>query len=279
MTKPKIAAQLYSVREYCKTEQDVYRTFEHIKAMGFDGVEIEGLQSVVSAQKAALRLQSLNLAVCATRGSLGEVETCPERMIEDALCYNAQECGIGTIKSMYNRSNATIEQYMDIIAPVVEKISEAGLTPSYAVLPHDFMPCADMVTLKASKRPAPGEAWKTYSFYRLMDRFSPGTLNFTLDTLWLVLAGLDVSDSIRQIKGRSNVLRFRDHKIEIGPRSINHPNRTPCEVGGCLLDFASFMPAVCEADIQWITVGQELAARDPFECLQLGLNHVRSLIG
>ena len=168
---------------------------------------------------------------------------------------------------------------MDIIAPVVEKISEAGLTPSYAVLPHDFMPCADMVTLKESKRPAPGEAWKNYSFYRLMDRFSPGTLNFTLDTLWLVLAGLDVSDSIRQIKGRSNVLRFRDHKIEIGPRSINHPNRTPCEVGGGLLDFASFMPAVCEADIQWITVGQELAARDPFECLQLGLNHVRSLIG
>lgn len=274
----KIAAQLYSVREYCQTEQDVYRTFERIREMGFDGVEIEGLRDVLPAEKAAACLRSLGLAVCATRARQGEAEACPQLLVQEALCYGAEECGIGTIKSLYLRSDATVAQYDALIAPAAEQIRRAGLTPAYAVLHHDFMPCRDILTLAQGRQDAPGQAWQSYHFTHMLNHYAPGEMNLTLDTLWLVQAGVYVPDVIRQAAGRSRVIRFRDWKIEIGPRSLNHPSRTPCEVGGGLLDFASYLPAIRDAGIRWITVGQELAARDPFECLQLGLAHVTNLL-
>lgn len=63
MTKPKIALQLWSIQEDCKT--DLFEALKTVKQNGYDGVEFAGYHGHSAAQIKEM-LEQLDLAVAAS---------------------------------------------------------------------------------------------------------------------------------------------------------------------------------------------------------------------
>ena len=91
----RIAAQLNTVRAYCGTQKEFLDTLSRIRALGFDGVELESsLLKNADRQTVACHLKELGLEVCSIRSPFARTGYGLEDMIAEAS-YELCQCGSG----------------------------------------------------------------------------------------------------------------------------------------------------------------------------------------
>ena len=76
-----IAAQLYTLRNFCKTPADIATSLKKVKQIGFDAVQVSGIGKIDPKELATI-LKGEGLACCATHIGLdtdGEDATPPAR--------------------------------------------------------------------------------------------------------------------------------------------------------------------------------------------------------
>ena len=61
----KLAAQLYTVRDYTKNETDIYETLKKVKAIGYNAIQISNFGEYRTTWLAE-KLRELDLVVCVT---------------------------------------------------------------------------------------------------------------------------------------------------------------------------------------------------------------------
>jgi sugar phosphate isomerase/epimerase len=68
MQKPKIAAQLYTIRDFTKTPDDLDRSMKRIKEIGYKAVQVSGIGPMEHQQVKDI-MDSHGLTICATHVS------------------------------------------------------------------------------------------------------------------------------------------------------------------------------------------------------------------
>ena len=272
MEQIRVAAQLNTVRDYCRTEAGVIKALEEIKAIGYDGVEIEGINKIISNERLAEVLDSLNLAVASTRNKHGRTLVDLDGMIEEANALGAKNVSIGMMTGSQSTEEA-VDKYLDTVKPMVERLTEAGLRATHKLMIREFMRLPREV-FNTPERQEP----KPFLFDLLRERSDSDKLYFELDTFNLAMAGVNLEDVLADLPGRVRVIRFRDIKISEYELNFFYAEREPCPLGEGVLDFASYMPFIRKAGIEWITAGQNLGTRDPFEELAMSFDHLIKLV-
>ena len=262
----KLAAQLFTLRDYCRTPDELFETLGKIREMGYDGVEPESTL-IKAADRGELkeRLCQLGLSVCSVRSPFGRTGYDLNGMIDEAKAFGTGYVGIGTITGSYSFNNAGpggFHRFAAKALEVGETLSENGLTGLYSLRSHEFV------------RESDGR----WGFENLEEDFNGRTVQFEVDLYHLVKAGVEPKQIIKRLSGRMPVVRFRDQRIAVGEVHFFYPVRENCPVGDGVFDFADFMPALEEAGCRWITLGQEYCTRDPFECMERSLRFGRTLV-
>ena len=90
-----IAIQLYTLRQFTKTADDLARTFARVKKMGYDAVQVSAIGKVITPQEVAAALKNEGLACVATHMPLDRLRDQTADVIAEHKSWGCEYVALG----------------------------------------------------------------------------------------------------------------------------------------------------------------------------------------
>ena len=252
----KYAAQLYTVRDSVKTGPGLHEALKKIADMGYAGVQVSAVEAFlaeVSAEQLRSWLDDLGLKCCATHRPWDHLLNQLDEEIAIHKTIGCKVIGIGMgPKACFDGGPAEWRKWLVIVDGLVKKLAEHDLTFAYHNHAIEF------------------EKKNGERAIDILAAESNDSMQFIMDTYWVVHSGADCVDWIQQLRGRLNVVHLKD-KAVVGWDVRYAP------VGEGNMPWHSILPALEDAGCKWGVVEQdECYGEDPFKCLEQSLKYLRS---
>ncbi len=251
-------AQLYTLRDFCKTTEDLENTLRRVAQIGYKAVQLSG---VCEYDAVWMRdtLKKYGLVAPLTHTAYKKIIEETDKVIEDHITFGAGYVGLGSMPN-FKKENCSLENYEKYcaeIAPAVEKIAEAGLKFMYHNHNMEFI-----------KLPS-GKAL----LEDMAERFDPEKYGFTLDTYWVQAGGGDPAQWLKKLAGRIDTIHFKDmiyngednavRMAPVGWGNINHiAARDAAQAGGT----------------KYVFVEQDRCYdEDPFDCMKKSYDYLKEI--
>ncbi len=250
--KPIISAQLFTVREFAKTEEDIAATLRRVSEIGYRNVQISAL-GPYRVEFMREELAKNGLTVCATHTAYERLIDETDAVIEEHLALGIPYVGLGMRKFAVE---ADVYTFLDEILPVARKIRDRGLQFVYHNHHHEFAP------LETGRTP----------MEIILERTEPELFGLLVDVHWLVAAGISPTSFLRKHADRIRVIHLKDFALD------NERNRIFASVGSGNMDFEEILAVATEIGVEYAAVEQDKCyGEDPFVCLEKSLRYVRGL--
>lgn len=250
----KLGAQLFSVRTFLQSEWDLRQTFQRIKEIGYENVQLSGA-AAFSAELIREVSEQNGLPVVCTHTSFDRILQDTDNVICEHRIFGCPVVGLGMMPKEYRGSREGLEAFLKTIETPVRKIMDAGLSFAYHNHAFEFLPFEDG-----------GNAYDTM-LEHLPD------WHFIMDTYWVEFAGQSAAEYIRRIgKDRLVNIHFKDMATD--------EKRSICACGDGCLDFVNLHRICQEVGVQNVLVEQDNAvnASDPFMEMESSFRHLRPII-
>ncbi|MBQ5973703.1 MAG: sugar phosphate isomerase/epimerase [Oscillospiraceae bacterium] len=236
----KLGAQMYTVRNQCKTPEDLDRSLEKLAEIGYRTVQLSGFPYDPAAVRR--RCDELGLSVELTHSSGDRITGDTDRLIEDHRILGCTNVGIGGFPG--ERTPEGVRKFIADFTPAMEKIAAAGMKFQYHNHGFEFQKF-DGVTLLDILRA----------------ETDPRLMGFTLDTYWVQYGGACVADTVTALAGRIDVFHFKD-------MAMTAEGQRFAPVGDGNLSWDTILAALERAGAKVGFVEQDdCYGEDPFACL------------
>lgn len=245
----KLAAQLYTVRDYTKNETDIYETLKKVKAIGYNAIQISNFGEYRTTWLAE-KLRELDLVVCVTHTPLERILNETDQVIEEHKILGCKTIGLGWYKT---DSKEKADELLELLKPALIKINNQGLKFTYHNHEHEFK-----------------EIEKDYTVMDyLRDKTDPKLFSFLPDFYWISFAGVDPLKFIEDFKGRFTIVHFKDLKFEDGKAKMT-------EIFNGEIDYQSIYDRLVELGVEWAAVEQDICDVDPFLSLEISYQNIKA---
>lgn len=255
MGELKIAAQLYTVREFMTTPEGIADTFRKVKEIGYDAVQVSGI-GYIDLEKAELvrrAAEEQGLEICATHVSFDQLEREMDWVIEFHRMWNCRYVGLGSMPDHYRTSREGYVGFAKTTSGFGKVLNENGLRFIYHNHNFEFHKFDGMAGMEI-----------------LLSETDPECFDFEMDTYWVQAGGADPTEWIRRLKGRMDVIHFKDMVMYQGSQAM-------AEVGEGNLNWPSIISACRETGVKWAAVEQDICMRDPFESLKISFDNLKKM--
>lgn len=256
MNDPKIAAQLYTIREFLKTPVDIVNSLRRVKEIGYDAVQVSGM-GTIDREKAELvkkTAEELGLTICATHVGFDQLDCDMDWMIKLHKMWDCRYVGLGSMPDRFRNSKEGYIEFAKIANGFGKALNENGLRFIYHN--HDF----EFHKFDGST-----------GMEILINETDPEFFDFEIDTYWVQAGGADPIEWIKKLKGRMDVVHFKDMVMHQG-------KQTMAEVGEGNLNWPGIINACREIGVKWVPVEQDICLGDPFESLKISLNNLINMV-
>ena len=254
MAKPKAGAQLYTVRDSCKTIEGIAETLSKVAEIGYTEVQVSGFGPVDMKEVGRLARES-GLAVVATHTGWNRCLTKLDEVVEDHKALGCPHPAIGGLPAEYRTADG-IKRFVDELAPVAERLAAEGMDFSYHNHNHELV------------RLDGGKTWLA-TLYETAD---PAVLKAEIDTYWIQAGGGDPAEWIRRHAGREPLVHFKDMAIDVERK------QRFAEIGEGNLNWPAIIAACEEGGVEHALVEQDQCYdRDPFESLAISYRNMRAM--
>ena len=240
----KIGVQMYTIRDYLKNPEEIYISLKRIKSMGFNLVQFSGL-GPCNIDLLAGWIKEFGLNVCSTHSPWERISDEKELkiLIDEHKKLGATEIGLGARPGdFYPNSNEGWTRFIDKVNSICKIVKDNGLTFGYHN--HDF-------------------EFQKFNGVLAMDRLIDEcpNLNIILDVFWVQAGGANPSVYIDKLKGRIELIHFKDFRIHNRERQF-------AEIGMGNLDWNDIVPRCEKNGIPYAVIEQDANFLvDPFESL------------
>lgn len=244
-----IGAQLYTVRNTLTTNEEIQRTLQAIKEIGYDSVQLFG--SIELIENCARYAEETGLGIV---GVLADINICEEqerKLFEICGQYNISDIGISSRFSECRDAEAYIRR----INAFASRAKNAGFTFSYHNHGHEFIKLDCGETAMAL----------------FLKGFDAETVDFMPDIYWLHDGGCDVRHFLEQTNGRVKILHLKDMKR-------TEKGHTFAELGNGNLYFEGIINTALNCDITNFIVEQDICEGDAIESLKQSYKFIKSLL-
>ncbi len=253
MSDSRIAAQMYTLREFTKTPTDIAKTLAKVKAIGYEAIQISGFGPCEPAEIAKM-LKGEGLACVSTHTSLQRLEDDMDGFIEEHRLWGCKHTAIASMPSEFHNPDGILA-FAAKVNKIGKTLAEAGIVLAYHN--HNF---------EFAK--AGGKTWLELIY----DNTDPKNLQAEIDTYWVQAGGGDPAEWIRKYAGRLPVLHVKDMII-----GLDNKQRF-AEIGEGNLNWPAILSASKEAGVEWYCVEQDdCYGRDQFESLKISLENLREM--
>jgi sugar phosphate isomerase/epimerase len=251
MAGSKIAAQLYTVREFTQTPEDIAETMKKVAAIGYEAVQLSALAPMDPAELRKI-CDDNGLTICATHIPYERMRDDPEGVIEEHDILGCDFPAIGGMAKDYREAKKFSEFARDA-SEVGRRLAEGGKTFAYHNHSWELEKHGDRTILQI-----------------LYEDSDPEYFTAELDTYWVQHGGGSPMAWIDRLGERSRIIHFKDMVILGG-------QQTYTEIGEGNLDWPGILEACENADIEWYIVEQDTCQRDPFESLEMSFNNLKAM--
>lgn len=246
-----LAAQLYTLRDYLKTPQDIAASFKKVREIGYKAVQLSGLGPIDPAELKRIA-DGEGLTICATHVGFERVRDETEKVIEEHKLWECEVVAIPVAPTEY-RSGEGYKRFAEEATALGQKFAEAGIRLAYHNHAFEFERYGDRTGLQI-----------------LYEESDPKYLEAELDTYWVQAGGADPAWLIRMLKDRQTVIHLKDMAVVDNKQVF-------AEVGEGNLNWPAILEACKEANIRWYIVEQDVCPGDPFESLAVSLRNLQAM--
>ena len=246
-----LAAQLYTVRDFCRTAADLATTARKIRDIGYPAVQISGLGPIPDEEIVRI-MAGEGLKICATHEPSQTILDEPERAVERVQRLGCTQSAYPWPGGIDFGDAAQIESLCQKLERAGAVFRQAGVTLSYHNHAIEFVPFRGATVLE-------------YIFAHTARRH----LTAELDTYWVQFGGGDPVAWCAKLAGRLSVMHLKDYVFT----TENKP--TFGEIGRGTLDFARIIAAAENSGCAWFVVEQDTCPGDPFDSLRLSFEYIR----
>ncbi|MEF3306388.1 sugar phosphate isomerase/epimerase family protein [Paenibacillus sp. GYB003] len=250
----KIAAQLYTLRDFLKTEEDIAVTLQKVKDIGYNEVQVSGLGPIGDEALKAI-VDRVGLHICATHIPFADMVDHLDAVIAKHKLWDCKYVGIGGLPGEYRTSAEGYATFAKIASDVSRKLKDAGLQFVYHNHAFEFAKFDGKSGMDI-----------------LFAESDASAFGFELDVHWVQAGGADPVEWIRKVNGRMQVIHLKD--FVVSPNS----ERLFAEVGEGNMNFRAILQACDETGVEYGAVEQDNCyGRDPFECLAISARNLKAL--
>lgn len=248
----RIGAQLFTVRDFLKTPADIASTFRRIREMGYEVAQFSGAP-IGDAKELRKMADDAGLKLICTHIPYTDFQNNLAKVIEQHHILGCTHAGVGSMPPEYRNREGyfTFAKEFDAIA---KELKKEGLGATYHN--HRFEL----------------ERFDGKTGLDILIEQSE-TFTFLLDTYWIQAGGGDPAAYIRAMKGRIDLIHFKDMQI---------------------IDDAQIMAEIMEGNLNWDAileeckqdeqikyyfVEQDVCQRDPFESLRISFANLARRLG
>lgn len=253
MAQHVLGAQLYTLRDYTKTIDDVRATLEKVVGIGYKAVQISGF-GPMDPKDVAQAVRDAGVTVAATHMGWPRFLDELDAVIEEHKMWGCAHAAIGGLPAEYFSLDG-LKRFLDELPPVADKLAKEGMDFSYHNHHHELARHGD-------------ETWLD----RLYEQADPKHLKAEIDTHWIQRGGGDPAAWIRKLGDRQPLLHLKDMAIT--------PEREPifAEIGEGNLNWPAILDAAKDVGVRWYLIEQDdCYGRDPFESLAISYRNLRAM--
>lgn len=230
----KCGIQLYTLRDYCQTEEDIDKTLAELHSWGVRNIQISGI-GAVDWNILAKIVKKYEMDVCVTHTPFKRMIEETDKVIDEHLNLGCDCLGIGSMPGEYKRNEEGVNQFITDLLPVAEKMRERGVHLAYHNHDFDLKKFGEKSILD-----------------RMIEDIDPDLLWFVPDVAWLKIAGENPAEYLKKMNGRVKVLHFKDYIIGEGENP--HPFT---ELGKGVVDLEACYKTALEMKIPYIMFEQD----------------------
>lgn len=259
-----IGAQMFTLREHCKTPSDIAKTLEKLKGMGFGAIQASAAGfSTIEAKVLKQILDDTGMVCAATHFSL-------DRMREtDAIVqwHQTVNCSLTAIGGFgwNDEGKPAWAKFAEDYNAIARACAAKGLRVGYHNHSHELAPFED--------DPAKIDPKQTPLNY-LVEHLDPSVW-FEVDTYWIAHGGGDPAAWLRKIgtsaPGRVDAIHVKDMTIT---KTREHKM---CEVGAGNLNWPAILDAAKQVGVKWYLIERDAGDLDPFESLKISLANLHEM--
>ena len=251
MAATQLAAQLYTLRDFCKTPKDLAESLAKVKKIGYDVVQVSGI-GPISYPDLKKILDDTGITVCATHIPYQRMVDETEKVIEEHYLIECKYPAIGGLPDAYHNAQG-YAKFAKEATEVGKKLAKGGLRFGYHN--HSF------------ELERYGERTGLQILYEDSD---PQYFKAEIDTYWIQHGGGDPAWWIERLAGRIPLVHLKDMTVRKGTPIM-------AEVGEGNLNWPAIIAACKRAGVEWYIVEQDTCERDPFESLAISFRNLKAM--
>ena len=249
----RVGAQLYTVREFAKTPEDLSLAFKKIKEMGYKTIQISGAGKDISVEYIADALKEYDLECVVTHIPFEDMLNDFDAVIAKHNAWNCNYIGTGSMPADW-RNEEGFYRFAKEAGEVAEKMKAVGKTFIYHN--HSF-------------------EFAKYGEKRGMDILfdnTPNSFQFELDVYWVQNAGADPIEWIKKVAGRMDIMHYKDMDMIVGEK-----DHIMAPIGGGNMNWPGIVKALNETGVKFGFVEQDVCRTDAFDCLKESMIYLNSI--
>ncbi|HHU77648.1 MAG TPA: sugar phosphate isomerase/epimerase [Clostridiales bacterium] len=255
MNFPKIAAQMYTVRDFCKTPDGIRESLKKIKEAGYDAVQVSGI-GPIGHQEMKDMTDELGITICATHISFDRIKEDTQDVIRQHKLWNCKYVGVGAMPSPYSTSKEGYVSFAREASEYARILHDNGLQFIYHNHSFEYQKFDGITGMEI-----------------LLQESDPEVFGFELDTYWVQHGGADPIEWIYKVSGRMDVVHFKDMAVQVRDGRV----QIMTEVGEGNLNWKGIIKACAETGVKWAAVEQDICQRDPFESLAISRRNLKEM--
>lgn len=245
----KIGVQLYTIRDYMNTAEDIRASFKKLKAMGIDQGQTAGCK--ISYEEYGKIAAEEGIEIIGTHDNFGLMVEDFEQAFKNHEYLNITSKIMGT-GGCFPKTTEEVEKFINDANVVCEKAAAKGYKFSYHNHSHEFI-----------KRD------NGKSMFEMLLEDYKGT--YCLDTYWIQHGGGDVRHWLEKLAGKIDILHLKD-------MAKNPETQFITEVGNGNLYWEGILKTAEETGISYYVIEQDICPGDPFESLKKSVDYLQKFV-
>ncbi len=247
-----IAAQLFTLRNFCKTPADIATSLKKVKQIGFDAVQVSGMGKIDPKELSTI-LKGEGLACCATHIGMDRMKADPQAVADEHALWGCKYTAIGGF-GWSGMDSAAWSAFAKDYSAVSATLGKLGLAVGYHNHSHELVKYDGQTALDLLVKELDKSVW------------------MEIDTYWITHGGGDPIAWINKVAGRIPCIHLKDMAITPERKQLM------AEVGEGNLNFPGILEAAKKAGTQWFIIEQDdCNGKDPFDCLATSLKNLKAM--
>ena len=251
MKLKKLAAQLYTIRDFLKTPTDIAASLKKIRAIGYQSVQLSGLGPITESEIVQL-CRDNGLTICATHEPGDTILNQPQTVVDRLQKLDCRITAYPYPNGINLGTLETVKEFCRRLNTAGKVLHDAGQILCYHNHHHEFQRVASKPVLEI-----------------LYAETDPRYLQGEPDTYWVQHGGGDPVTWCTRLNGRLPILHLKDYTVTTDSKV------TYAEIGNGNLNWEKILTAADAAGCQWYVVEQDSCPGDPFDSLRQSFDYLK----